>query len=268
MSEIFAGMIEYQKALITSDWVQAIEELTAQIADTKTIVLVRGESGAGKECIARLIHGASARSQHAFIKVNAALPEDRLAPELCGHEREAFAGVFRRKLGRLEFAHHGTLFLDNIELFPPALQPALLRVVQEGQFFRIGGREVIRVDVRLIAATTQSLEVTASRDRFSEDSQGLRVVDLQIPPLRDRRDDIPALASFFSSRFTEQYHRPTELSPEILALFSEYSWPRNIRELEEFVRRLVVTGDPCPVQEEIRSHLRLARPGPGTLLSA
>src|SRR5262249_2467113 len=162
--------------------------------------------------------------------------------------------------GRLEFANHGTLFLDDIDQLPRALQPVLLRAIQEGQFWRIGGREVIRVDVRLIAATTQSLASTASLDRFSEDSHGLRVVDLQIPPRPVRRADLPALASSVLSRFIEQYPRPAKLSAEILALFSEYSWPSNIRELEELVRRLVVTDDPRAIQEEIRFQLRLARP--------
>lgn len=269
MSDSVIGMTEFHGACIPSVWAQAIRAMVANVAETNAIVLIRGEPGTGKDLMAHVIHAASSRHRHPFIKISCtANPVDRLASMLFGHERGAFAGAVRRMLGGVEFANHGTLFLDEIGMLPRALQPGLLRVLQDHEFSRIGGREVIRVDVRLVAATTQSLRVTATSGGFWENSHGLKVVDLQIPPLRERRHEIPALASFFLIRFTKQYDRDAELDRETLALLTEYSWPGNVRELKDIVRRFVVVGDPRQIHEEIHSRLRLIRPSPATLESA
>lgn len=259
MGQAHSRIISYDGALITGSLAQAIEEVAARLAGTSAIVVIRGEPGTGKDLMARFIHLASSRNRHPFIKINCALPAERLASELFGHERGAFAEAHRRKLGKLEFANNGTLFLDEIDLLPRAIQPGLLQAVQTQGFRRLGGQEVLRVDVQVLASTTRGRPVTLGEDEFGEEAHRLTVLDLQLPPLRERKEDLPALATWFLARFNAQYHRTAALSPETLALFAEYPWPGNIRELEDTVRRLAVTGDPTPIHEEIR--FRLRRPG-------
>jgi two-component system response regulator AtoC len=215
------------------------------IADTDATVLLRGESGVGKEVIARAIHDASSRGGHSFIKVNcAALPAELLESELFGHEKGAFTGAHRRKLGRFEYARHGTLYLDEIGELPVALQPKLLHVLQDFEFFRVGGHEALSADVRIIAATNRNLELAMQQAQFREDLfYRLNVVDIHIPPLRERREEIPLLAARFLDVFTKQYHREAELSPQVMATLMEYSWPGNIRELENVIRRFVLLGE-------------------------
>ena len=239
---------------------RAIKNMVMAIADTDATVLLRGESGVGKEVIARAIHEASTRSGHSFIKVNcAALPAELLESELFGHEKGAFTGAHRRKLGRFEYATHGTLYLDEIGELPVALQPKLLHVLQDFEFFRVGGHEPLSADVRIIAATNRNLELAMQQGQFREDLfYRLNVVDIHIPPLRARREEIPLLAARFLEVFTTQYHREAELSPRVMATLMEYSWPGNIRELENVVRRFVLLGERA-VLEAI-----LAAPAEGT----
>lgn len=224
---------------------RAIKNVVTAIADTDATVLLRGESGVGKEVIARAIHEASARGGHSFMKVNcAALPAELLESELFGHEKGAFTGAHRRKLGRFEYARHGTLYLDEIGELPVALQPKLLHVLQDFEFFRVGGHEPLPADVRIIAATNRNLELAMQQGQFREDLYyRLNVVDIHIPPLRDRREEIPLLAVRFLEMFTRQYHRQVDLSPQIMATLTEYSWPGNIRELENIIRRFVLLGE-------------------------
>jgi two-component system, NtrC family, response regulator AtoC len=224
---------------------RAIKNMVMAIADTDATVLLRGESGVGKEVIARAIHEASNRGSHSFIKVNcAALPAELLESELFGHEKGAFTGAHRRKLGRFEYATHGTLYLDEIGELPVALQPKLLHVLQDFEFFRVGGHEPLSADVRIIAATNRNLELAMQQGQFREDLYyRLNVVDIHIPPLRERREEIPLLAERFLDVFTKQYHREAALSSQVMASLMEYAWPGNIRELENVIRRFVLLGE-------------------------
>lgn len=237
-----------------------VGEIVEEVAPTSATVLIRGESGVGKEVVARAIYAASARSDQPLVKVNcAALPAELLESELFGHERGAFTGAHRRRLGKFEFAHKGTIFLDEIGELPLGLQAKLLHVLQDLEFFRIGGRETIRVDVRIVASTNRNLEAAMSSGQFREDLYyRLNVVEIAIPPLRERREEIPFLVSSFLAAFNRQYHRNVELSPEIVTLFREYSWPGNVRELENIIRRLVVLSNARPVCEEVIARLRAA----------
>ncbi len=263
MSAPMDPMIEYHGALLKRGWVRAIEETTTQLAATRAIVLVHGENGSGKELMARMIHKASVRHCHPFVKINCAgVPADRLESELFGHEKGAGVPASRRRLGRVEFANGGSLFLDAIGEVPPDLQPKLLRMFKEGEFARLGGQASIQEDVQIIGATTQRLEVTRRRGGLWEASDRLKVVDIEIAPLRERPDEIPALAGFFLARFNQQYGRSTELCSETLALFTRYAWRGNVRELETVVERLVVNRNVPGTLEEIHSRLDQI-PSPG-----
>jgi two-component system response regulator AtoC len=191
------------------------------------------------------VHETSRRADHPFIKVNcAALPAGLLESELFGHEKGAFTGAHRRKLGQFEYAQRGTLYLDEIGELPLALQPKLLHVLQDFRFFRVGGHQALPADVRIVAATNRNLELAMRQSQFREDLYyRLNVVDIHIPPLRERREEIPALAKRFLATFTKQYHRETALAPKTMAALMAYSWPGNIRELENLIRRLVLLGE-------------------------
>jgi two-component system response regulator AtoC len=251
----------YAQHLSHSPAMQAIGEIIERIADTNTTVLVRGESGAGKELVAHAIHHASQRSHQPFVKVNcAALPAELLESELFGHEKGAFTGAYRRKLGKFEFANKGTLFLDEIGELPLALQAKLLHVLQDHEFSRLGGRETIRVDTRVIASTNRDLEAALSTGQFREDLYyRLNVVEIRVPPLRERREEIPRLVTYFLEKFQQQYGRQVKLAPDSMERLAEYSWPGNVRELENIVRRLVVLGTIGQVPAEIFARLQ-ARP--------
>jgi transcriptional regulator with GAF, ATPase, and Fis domain len=224
---------------------RAVGVVVDSIADTDATVLVRGESGVGKDLVARAIHARSTRRLGPFIRVNcAAIPSGLLESELFGHERGAFTGAAHRKLGRFEHANQGTIYLDEIGDLSLELQAKLLHVLQDLRFSRVGGYAQIQVDARVIAATNRDLEAAMSRLEFREDLYyRLNVVDLRIPPLRERREEIPGLAAWFLDRFNVQYGRQKRLLPETLALLEEYSWPGNVRELENTIRRLVVLAD-------------------------
>jgi two-component system response regulator AtoC len=222
-----------------------IGSIIDSIADTDTTVLIRGESGVGKDLIARAVHLASTRREGPFVKVNcAAIPQGLLESELFGHEKGAFTGAHRRKPGQFEYANKGTIYLDEIAELSPALQAKLLHVLQDFRFSRIGGQGVIDVDARVIAATNRDLEDAMKRGEFREDLYyRLNVVEIQVPPLRERREEIPTLATWFLAKFNAQYGRQKQLQPDTLARLCEYPWSGNIRELENAIRRLVVLSD-------------------------
>jgi transcriptional regulator with GAF, ATPase, and Fis domain len=245
---------------------RAIRRIIEEIADSSATVLVRGESGVGKDLIARAIPGASRRPEQPFVKVNcAALPSELLESELFGHEKGAFTGAYQRKQGKFEFAQHGSLFLDEIGELPLPLQAKLLHVLQDREFFRIGGRELIQADTRIIASTNRDLQAALRLGQFREDLfYRLNVVEIHVPPLRERREEIPALVEHFLTKFAEEGGRRVEVAPPMMKLFIEYHWPGNVRELENLVRRLVVLGHVARVHEEIVGTLSGAhgRPAP------
>ena len=238
---------------------RAVREVIEEVAWSSATVLLLGESGVGKDVAARAIHAASPRARRPFLKVNcAALPAELLEAELFGYERGAFTGAYRRKLGKFEQADRGTIFLDEIGEVPLALQAKLLHVLEDLQFSRVGGREVITADTRIVASTNRDLELAIGKGEFREDLYyRLNVVEIRIPPLRERREELPSLAAFFLQRFNAEYHRHAVLGPETLDLFGRYPWPGNIRELENFIRRLVVLGNIQQVREEIVTRLEM-----------
>ena len=244
--------------LCTSSKMQPIRELVAKVATTNTTVLLRGESGVGKEIVARAIHKASPRANKQFLKVNcAALPSELLESELFGHEKGAFTGAYRQKPGKFEAADGGTLLLDEIGEMALRLQAKLLHVLQDGEFSRVGGEKLIGTDVRLIAATNRDLEAAMRSHQFREDLYyRLNVIEIRIPPLRERREEVPVLIEHFRRKFNAQYGRTVEIPPDTTRVFMEYYWPGNIRELENAVKRIVVLGSARPVHQEILAHLQ------------
>ena len=244
-----------------------VRELIGRVADTDVTVLIRGESGTGKELVARAIHTASPRRDRTFVKVNcAALPAELLESELFGFERGAFTGAIHHKPGKFEFANQGTMFLDEISEMGAPLQSKLLQVLQDGEFARLGGREDVRVDVRVVAATNRDLEGAVADGQFREDLYfRLNVVCVTLPPLRQRRDEIPALTDYFLRRYSAHYNKPAlGLATDTLRLFAEYEWPGNVRELENLIKRMVITGTDAPIRREVADAIagRALRVGP------
>ncbi|NWF56114.1 MAG: sigma-54-dependent Fis family transcriptional regulator [Syntrophaceae bacterium] len=220
-----------------------IMEIVAQVAPSSATVLIQGESGTGKEVIGQAIHDLSPRAKNPFIKVScAALPETLLEAELFGYERGAFTGAISRKEGRFELANGGTLFLDEIGEVSPTVQVKLLRVLQVGEFERLGGTKTIRADVRIVAATNINLLEAVERKTFREDLYSrLNVITLTLPPLRQREGDIPLLAHHFLEFFKKKNNKEVKgFSPETLEIMLQYSWPRNVRQLENAIERAVV----------------------------
>jgi DNA-binding NtrC family response regulator len=220
--------------------------LVAQVGPSKASVLVTGESGTGKELIAEAVHAASPRAKLPFVRLHcAALSESLLESELFGHERGAFTGAFARREGRFKQADGGTLFLDEIGEIPAAVQVKLLRFLQERTFERVGGNETLRVDVRVIAATNRDLAAEIKKGVFREDLfYRLNVVAIDIPALRDRRGDVPALASFFLRRYAAENGKQIDtFADDALEALLEYRWPGNVRELENVIERAVVLCD-------------------------
>jgi two-component system response regulator AtoC len=254
-----------------SERMRAVEDIVRRAADTNATILLQGESGTGKEMVARAIHYISDRRDKPFLKVNcASLPGELLESELFGHEKGAFTGAHRRKPGKFELAHRGTFLLDEIGEMPLGLQAKLLHVLQDGQFFRVGGSEVITSDARLIAATNKNLASVMATGLFREDLYyRLNVVAISIPPLRERREEIPVLVDYFMGRFCRQYNRDAlKISAATMRLLQDYSWPGNVRELENMIKRAVVLQTEALVQQEIalRSEKPWApKPEPGTL---
>jgi two-component system response regulator AtoC len=238
-----------------------VRELIDRVADTDVTVLIRGESGTGKELVARALCASSLRRDKPFVKVNcAALPTELLESELFGFERGAFTGAIQHKPGKFEFANHGTMFLDEIGEMSVALQAKLLQVLQDGEFARLGGKHDVHVDVRLIAATNRNLEQAVAAGAFREDLFfRLNVVAITLPPLRDRREDIPLLADYFLKKYSVQYNKPyVELSPEVVELFAQHDWPGNIRELENLIKRAVVLGANATIRKELMHALAMS----------
>lgn len=226
---------------------QEVFHLIERVANSRATVLVRGESGTGKELVAKAIHYSGNRAKKPFVAVScAALPETLLESELFGHEKNAFTGAASQKLGRFELANGGTLFLDEIAEVPPSIQVKLLRVIQERQFERLGGTKTIKVDVRLIAATNKDLEKAVEQGAFREDLYfRLQVIQIYLPPLRERKNDIPLLVEHFLQRFNAENDKLIQAAtPEAMELLMKYHWPGNVRELENAIERAVVLAEP------------------------
>jgi formate hydrogenlyase transcriptional activator len=221
------------------------------VAPTGSTVLIRGETGTGKELIARALHDLSPRRERTFVKLNcAAIPTGLLESELFGHEKGAFTGAISQKVGRFELAHRGTLFLDEVGDIPPELQPKLLRVLQEQEFERLGSTKTIRVDVRLVAATNRDLAAMVADGSFRSDLYyRLNVFPLLLPPLRERRDDIPPLVRHFTQRFARRMGRQIEAIPSaVMETLVRYPWPGNIRELQNVIERAVILSPGSSLQ--------------------
>ena len=236
----------FEQIIGNSPALEAVLEQVERVAPTGSTVLIEGETGTGKELIARAIHNLSSRCGRAFIKLNcAAIPLDLLESELFGHERGAFTGAIAQKIGRFEMADKGTLFLDEVGDIPPALQPKLLRVLQEQEFERLGGTRTHQVDVRLVAATNRDLSEMVKRGEFRSDLYyRLNVFPLILPPLRARREDIPALVTHFVEILGRRLGRQIKhIAPETMSALSSYHWPGNIRELQNLVERAVILSN-------------------------
>jgi transcriptional regulator with GAF, ATPase, and Fis domain len=233
----------FERIIGNSAALESVLEQVEQVAPTGSTVLIEGETGTGKELIAHAIHTASQRCGRAFIKLNcAAIPLDLLESELFGHEKGAFTGAIAQKIGRFEMADKGTLFLDEVGDIPPALQPKLLRVLQEQEFERLGSGRTHKMDVRLVAATNRNLVKMVARGQFRSDLYyRLNVFPILLPALRERREDIPALVTHFVKMFTRRMGKQVDSIPqETMAAFQCYSWPGNIRELQNLVERAVI----------------------------
>jgi PAS domain S-box-containing protein len=233
----------FEEIVGTSKPLKAVLRQTAKVAPTDSTVLITGETGTGKELIARVVHKRSQRSEHAFISVNcAAFAPALISSELFGHEKGAFTGATQRRLGRFELADGGTIFLDEVGELPPDTQVALLRVLQEREFERVGGTQSIKVDVRVIAATNRDLIAAVSGGSFRSDLfYRLQVFPIEIPPLRERRDDIPLLVEYFIDRYARKAGKNIRhISQETLELLQSYAWPGNIRELQNVIERSVI----------------------------
>jgi formate hydrogenlyase transcriptional activator len=234
---------QFEQIVGSSPALEAVLEQVERVGPTGATVLILGETGTGKELIAQAVHNTSTRCNRRFVKVNcAAIPFDLLESELFGHERGAFTGAIAQRIGRFEMAHQGTLFLDEVGDIPLALQPKLLRVLQEREFERLGSGQTHRVDVRLIAATHRNLADLVKQDRFRSDLYyRLHVFPIRIPPLRERKEDIPQLVSYFVQRFAKQMEKNIEAIPTaVMKGLTAWDWPGNIRELENLIERAVI----------------------------
>jgi len=233
----------FEQIIGSSPALESVLEQVERVAPTDSTVLIQGETGTGKELIARAVHNLSARCGRPFIKLNcAAIPFDLLESELFGHERGAFTGAIAQKIGRFELADKGTLFLDEVGDIPPGLQPKLLRVLQEQEFERLGSTRTHQVDVRLVAATNRNLVEMVKRNEFRSDLYyRLNVFPVPLPPLRARREDIPALVEHFVEIYARRMGRQIgQISPETMSELTSYAWPGNIRELQNFIERSVI----------------------------
>jgi two-component system response regulator AtoC len=256
---------EHTEIFSTNAKMIRLKEIAKQVADTDVPVLIMGESGVGKEVMARFIHSQSGRRDKPFVKVNcAALPHELLESELFGHERGAFTGAHNEKPGKFELADKGVLLLDEIGEMSPHLQAKLLHVLQDGEFSRLGAKHPIRADVRIIASTNRRLEEAVGKGEFRADLYfRLNVIRLTIPPLRERRDDIPILWNYFLQRYAEKYKSPVQHLPaELLDTFLRYDWPGNVRQLENAIKRYVILPDLELALTELHSQRMSSGPEP------
>jgi DNA-binding NtrC family response regulator len=245
---------------------QAVKNAIRKVADSTATIMIRGEGGTGKELVARALHFNSSRRNGRFVALNcSALPEHLIEDELFGHEKEAFTGALARREGRLEMADGGTLFLDEVGTLTAAIQGRLLRVLKTREFERLGGKDTVRVDLRLVTATNQDLEQEVAGGRFRKDLYyRLNVVTIQIPPLRDRREDVPLLVDHFLDRFCQENNMPRKhLSPEALECLLAHEWQGNVRELEHIVESLVLLSEENLISArdlpaELRAHSPVA----------
>ena len=264
--------LEEELSLCGSVRMQEVRNTIKLISGADITVLVCGETGTGKDVVARSIHHLSTRRARPFIKVNcAALPRDLLESELFGHERGAFTGAHEQQIGKFELANHGTIFLDEIGDLHLDLQGKLLHVLQDGQFSRVGGRFTLKVDVRVLAATNQDLERKVAAGTFREDLfYRLNVIQIAVPPLRDRLDEVPALAEYFVRRYCQVFRRESfSLAPETVRRLKQLRYAGNVRELENIVKRMIVLDDPFlvksglatrPTEEAVPTPPETARP--------
>jgi len=261
----------FEQLIGNSPALETVLEQVGRVAPTNSTVLIQGETGTGKELIARAIHSTSPRYGRPFVKLNcAAIPMDLLESELFGHEKGAFTGAIAQKIGRFELADKGTLFLDEVGDIPTALQPKLLRVLQEQEFERLGSTRTHQVDVRLVAATNRDLsEMVAKREYRSDLYYRLNVFPLTLPPLRERREDIPDLVTHFVEKFSRRMCKEIEhIAPATMATLCSYNWPGNIRELQNLIERAVILASdgvlPNPLPQEVTDTIAFTAP-PTTL---
>ncbi len=251
--------------LLTSG--REVLDLIRRVAGTDVAVLVRGENGTGKGLVSRAIHRASSRAHRPFVKVTCAdLPSELLESELFGFERGAFTGAIQHKPGKVEFAHQGTMFLHDVGEIQAPLQVRLLRLLQEGEFARLGAREAVHVDVRIISATTRDLELAVADGQFREDLFfRLNVVCITLPPLRQRSAEIPGLTASFMERYADHFNKlPITLGRDTTRLFGQYHWPGNVRELEHLIKRAIMLGSDESIRRDLADAVagRRQRAGP------
>jgi DNA-binding NtrC family response regulator len=242
LREALGRRYEYKNIIAKSDKMQAVLALVERVAPTNSTVLIGGESGVGKDLIARAIHEHSQRANGPFVKINStAIPETLLESELFGYEKGAFSGATTSKPGKFEVANNGTLFLDEIGDVPAAIQVKLLRVLQDREFERLGGTRTLKVDVRLVAATNRDLRAALEEGTFREDLYyRLNVVAIDIPPLREHKEDIPALAQFFLEKFARESGKPVHnITPSAMKMLMDFHWPGNVRELQNVIERAI-----------------------------
>lgn len=245
---------DQETAVFHSPKMLEIVEIVRQVAETDVTVLVHGESGVGKEVVAKRVHQLSPRAEGPFVKVNcAALPNDLLESELFGYEKGAFTGATKSKPGKFELAQRGTIFLDEIGEMSMPTQAKLLQVLQDGEFARLGGQRNTRVDVRVLVATNKDLETMVGEQQFREDLYyRLNVISLHVPPLRERKEEIPILTDLFTKKFSRQFNKKVSRLPEVLVdAFLRHDWPGNVRELENMIKRYVVLRDEKIILNEL-----------------
>jgi len=253
LKEQLKGIYSFENIVCVSPRMQQILKLVKQVAESKVTVLIQGETGTGKELIARMIHRASPRASKPFVAVNcSAIPEELLESEFFGHEKGAFTSAVTRKKGKFELADGGSLFLDEVSEMPLSLQPKLLRVLEEQTFTRVGGVDSIQVDVRLIAATNRDLQTEVESGRFRKDLYyRLKVVPIVLPPLRERREDIASLVRLFLKKHAGNTgSKVAGISREALSILENYHWPGNVRELENVILRAMVVAQDDRIEVE------------------
>ena len=240
-----------------------VKSLVEQVADSELTVLIRGESGTGKEIVARMLHSLCSRRNEPFIKVNcAALPRDLLEAELFGYEKGAFTGAHKTKPGRFEIANKGTIFLDEIGDLPSELQSKLLQVLEQREFMRVGGVKTIKVDVRIVCATNRDLEKALGEKTLRDDLYyRLNEISINLPPLREKKKDIPLLVEQFLKRYNNLYNKNFQkLSPNALRILERYDWPGNVRQLENLIKQIVVRENENMIYETLKAQPSITSP--------